>query len=83
MVGGKVKDIVFKHFPLARTRNISNEEGLLESGILDSLGVLDLVTHLEQEFGITVSDEELIPKNFYSINSLAQFIRGKSNHREQ
>ncbi len=80
IVSGKVKAIILKHFPLAKTRGLSNDDGLLESGILDSLGVLDLVSHLENAFNITVSDDELLPQNFHSVTSLTQYIQMKCNH---
>jgi acyl carrier protein len=52
---------------------------LLEQGIIDSLGVMSLLTFIEEEFGLIVPDEDIIPENFQSIRDLAQFIHGKKN----
>jgi acyl carrier protein len=54
-------------------------EALLESGIIDSLGVLDLVAFMEESFAITILDEELSPENFQTIERLASFIERKRN----
>jgi acyl carrier protein len=73
----QIKNFVLKNFPLARQRSITENESLLDSGIVDSLGVLEMVEFLEKTFSITIYDEELIPKNFHSIQSIAVFIKQK------
>ena len=75
----RIRDYITKQFPLARARGVRSEEPLLENGILDSLGILDLVTYLEEEFGISVDDEELVPDNFQNIKRLASFVSEKQN----
>lgn len=55
-----------------------DDDSLLDSGIIDSTGVLELVSFLEEEFGIEVKDEELIPDNLDSLNKLAAYIERKS-----
>jgi amino acid adenylation domain-containing protein len=54
---------------------LKNDTPLLESGLLDSLTVLKLVLFLEQQFGIVVGPEELIPENFETINAIDTFLR--------
>ena len=44
--------------------NLDENQSLLESGIIDSLGIMKLVTFIEDEFQLKISDEELIPENF-------------------
>jgi acyl carrier protein len=73
----KIREFIWKKFPLARKRQLKDSEALLESGILDSLGVLDLVQFIEKEFSILVSDDELTPENFQTIDRIAAFIRTK------
>jgi acyl carrier protein len=75
-----IRDYVFQHFHLARQRSIGDHDPLLESGVVDSLGVLDLVGFLEQTFGIALDDEDLTPDNFQSIASLAEFVAARANH---
>lgn len=55
----------------------SDSISLLDEGIIDSVGVMELVAFLEGDFGLTVEDEELIPENLDSIENLANFISRK------
>ena len=64
-------------FPLARKNDIEKDTRLLEQGILDSLGILDVVSFLETEFSIPIQDEELLPENFQSLGTLSAFVRRK------
>jgi acyl carrier protein len=75
---GRIRAFVLEKFPLARKQQLKDSDALLESGILDSLGILDLVTYLEQEFSISVADDELVPENFQSIERVAAFVQSKS-----
>ena len=74
----RVRGFILQKFPLARRRGLKDSDRLLEEGIIDSLGVLDLVAFLESEFSIQVLDEELLPENFQSIEGIAGFIERKS-----
>lgn len=74
-----IRAFVLEHFPLARQRSVLNDDPLLDSGIVHSLGVLELVGYLESQFEITISDEELLPENFQSISSLAAFVLHKTD----
>lgn len=74
----RIRNFIMEKFPLARKRGLNFQDNLLESGILDSLGILDLVAFVEQNFEIVLTDEELIPENFQSIERLTVFIQSKS-----
>lgn len=54
------------------------DDSFLEKGIIDSTGVLEVVSFIEEEFNISVDDEELIPENLDSVNNLAKFIHEKT-----
>jgi acyl carrier protein len=58
---------------------LENGDSLLERGILDSTGVLELVAFLEEEFGATVADDELVPENLDSVSNILAFLERKSN----
>ena len=57
---------------------LANTDSLLELGIIDSTGVLELVSFLEQKYGFTIQDDELVPENLDSIDRLVQFVRRKA-----
>jgi acyl carrier protein len=69
-----VRNFIVQKFPLARRRNITDDDNLLETGVIDSLGVLEIVTFLREEFSLEVEDDELTPENFQSISSIAGFV---------
>ena len=77
--GERILNFIVDKFPLARKKPIAVEDDLLESGIIDSLGILDLVSFLEQEFGIAVADDELVPDHFQSVIHLTRFVEHKVN----
>lgn len=56
---------------------LANDDSFLDKGIIDSTGILELVMYLEEEFGLAVADEELLPDNLDSINNLVQFVARK------
>lgn len=56
---------------------LKNSDSFLEKGIIDSTGILELISFLEEELGIEVEDEEMIPENLDSINNLIAFISKK------
>jgi acyl carrier protein len=53
---------------------LSNDDSFLEKGMIDSTGVLELVSFLEKKYQIKLEDEELIPENLDSINKVSRFI---------
>ena len=79
----QIRKFILNKFPLARKQQIKDSNNLLESGVLDSLGVLDLVSFVEQEFFVHVTDDELVPENFESIDRIAAFIETKSSTSRQ
>lgn len=74
----RIRDFVLRQFPLARKNGLKPEEQWLQTGFVDSLGILDLVNFLESEFSLHVTDEELLPENFQSLNAVVEFVRGKT-----
>jgi len=64
--------------PLSRVNSFTDDDSFLEKGILDSTGVLEVVGHIEKEYGIRVEADEIIPDNLDSINKLTAFIEKKT-----
>ncbi len=61
----------------AKDSSLADDASFLDAGIIDSTGVLELVGFLEKTFDVKIADEELLPENLDSINSIARFIEGK------
>ena len=73
LVYTRLRSFISKRWP----RAVGDDESLIECGALDSLGILELVAFVEEEFHIQLSDEEVSPQNFRSISSVAGFLIGK------
>jgi acyl carrier protein len=60
-----------------RALALDPEDDLLQSGVIDSMGVLELTSFLEEAFGTRVEDEEIIPDNFRSLGSITRYVAEK------
>lgn len=56
--------------------SIEADQLLLEEGVLDSLGLQQLVTFLEEEYAVQFMDDHLTPENFESVRAIARFVDG-------
>jgi acyl carrier protein len=74
-----IREFILKKFTLARKKQIKDSDALLESGMLDSQGVLEVVTFIEEEFSLTLEDDDLVPENFQTIDRIAAFVQSRQN----
>lgn len=56
---------------------LNDAASLMGEGIIDSTGVLELVMFVEEKFGVTVADDEVLPENFDSVRNLAAYVDSK------
>lgn len=61
----------------ASEQNFDDDDSFMETGIIDSTGVLELVSFVEERFDIEVRDDELIPENLDSANNLTRYVTRK------
>jgi acyl carrier protein len=74
----KVRKFVEDNFLFRDDRSaLSETESLLDAGLIDSTGVLELVAFLEQEFSIHMADADIVPANLDSIKSIVGYVKGK------
>ncbi len=74
----KIRHFIIETFLFgASDSTFDDDDSFLQLGIIDSTGVLELVSFVEEEFEIDVKDEELIPDNFDSLNKLVAYINDK------
>ena len=74
----KVRNYIIENFLFGDAEPLADDEmSLLDGGIIDSVGVMELVAFLEQDFGLNVADEELVPENLDSVANLVAFIGRK------
>ena len=74
----KIREFIITNFLFgAKDAKLGDDDSFLETGVIDSTGMLELVSFVETEFGIEVGDMELIPDNLDSIKRLAAFVERK------
>lgn len=78
-VATSLRDFISSAFLFGdRSRMPDDSDSLLETGVLDSTGVLELIEFLEENFDITVADSETIPENLGSIRGLTDYVVSKT-----
>ena len=60
---------------------VGDDESFLASGIIESLGIMQIVAFVESEFGVAVPDADLVPENFDSINRIAAYVERRCQAR--
>ncbi|MFA5901858.1 MAG: acyl carrier protein [Hyphomicrobium sp.] len=73
-----IRQFIETSFLFREDRNaLTDDESLLAAGLIDSTGILELVSYIESEFGIVVLDEEIVPENLDSVGQIAAYIDAK------
>jgi acyl carrier protein len=73
----KVRGYIVENFLFGQGNDLQDDTSFLEKGILDSTGVLELVTFLEESFSIKIEADETLPENLDSIDSICGFLERK------
>jgi len=74
----KVRQFIKNNFYAAGASDLTEDASLLDLGIVDSTGILEVVAYLEEEFSITVEDAEMLPENLDSIQNIVSFVGRKT-----
>ncbi len=77
-----VHEFIVENFLFGDGEQLTNETSFLDSGIIDSTGILELITFLEETYKIKIEDDELIPENLDSLNNVVKFIGQKNSCAE-
>ncbi len=79
-VRGKIRGFLVQNFLLGGSgANVKDSDSFLDSGMVDSTGVLEFVNFLQETWNIEVEDQELLPANFDSVDNLTAFVVKKLN----
>ncbi len=73
----KIQNFIVERFLFGDGSRLQHETSFLEEGIIDSTGILELVTLIEEQFNITINDEELLPENLDSLQNIANYLQKK------
>ena len=75
----QIRTFVTSNFYVADPASLADAASLLDNGIIDSTGVLEVILFIEETFGITVEDMEMLPDNLDSIERISNFVSRKQN----
>ena len=76
-ISKKVREFIAANYYAADSTYLKDDASLLDMGIIDSTGVLEVIGFLETEFDIAIEDEEMVPENLDSIENIVAFVRRK------
>jgi len=75
----KIRDYILRNYLFSDDQSaLGDDVSLMEMGIIDSTGVLEIIMFLEDEFGVSVQDEEMVPDNLDSVSRILAFVDRKS-----
>jgi len=72
-----VREFVVENFLFGDGQQLQDDTSFMESGIIDSTGILELITFLEEKYEIKIEDDELIPENLDNLQNVARFVDRK------
>lgn len=73
-----MREFVYDRLLYSRNGQVFEDDtSMLDEGIVDSTGVLELVLFVEEQFGIQVDDEDITPSNFDTLNNIAAYVQAK------
>lgn len=75
----QIRTFVVNNFLFGDESKLQDDTSFLDSGIIDSTGILEVITYLEETFELKVNDDELLPENLDSVNNIVRFIAEKKN----
>lgn len=80
-IKSRVRQFVQENFLYATPDfELGDDDRLLERGVIDSMGVAELIAFVESEFGISTSDDEVSEANYGSLTAIARFVLSKQQH---
>lgn len=75
--GLEIRQFIVDNFLFGEDQGLADDTSFMQSGIIDSTGILELINYIEQTHDIKIQDDELVPANLDSINNLKLFLKKK------
>jgi len=72
-----VRTFILEQFYVADPSELTADASLIETGIVDSMGMMELVAFIQSNYAVALHDEELVPENLDSIARIAAFVERK------
>jgi len=79
----EVRQFIVDNFLFGDDGNLTEDTSFFEKGIIDSTGILELIGFLEEKYGVSIKDEELVPENFENLSRIGYFLEKKLNGKTE
>ena len=74
----KIRNFILENYLFTDEQSaLNSDDSFLDKGIIDSTGILELIFYIEEEFGVKVEDDEMVPENLDSVNNVIKFLNLK------
>jgi acyl carrier protein len=73
----RIRTFIVENFYVADGATLGDDTSLIETGVVDSTGVLEVIAFLEEEFGLSIPDRDILPTNLDSIARIASYVAKK------
>ena len=78
VIRDKVRDFILENYLFTTdTSALGLDDSLLERGVVDSNGMMEIIFFIEEKLGVAMRDEEMTPDNLDSVNKIAKFVQGR------
>lgn len=74
---GAIREYIIENFLFGDETHLQADTSFIEQGVIDSIGMMELVDFIESEYEIKIKDSELVPQNLDSLNNLNHFLKEK------
>lgn len=76
-IKGAVRGFIESNFLFGSSAALGDGDPLIEGGVIDSTGVIEVISFLEERFGVAIDDSDLVADNFDSIDKIARFVSAR------
>jgi len=83
VIAQQVRSFIIENYLFDPDSTLLNEDSFLQTGVLDSTGILELVAFLEEQYGVTVVEGELMPENLDSIDNTIAYLARKMREKQE
>lgn len=78
-IKNELREFIVENFLFGDTEtHFSDSDSFMDAGIIDSTGILEVITFIEENYNVKVEDDEILPENLDSLDNLDNFINKKS-----
>jgi acyl carrier protein len=77
-----VREFMVENFLFGDSGRLADDTPFLKSGVIDSTGVLELISYLEETFGIKIEDDDVVPENLDTLRNVSNFVKSKLNGKD-